>query len=107
LPQLAEHFGGGGKGEIISQLTMTMPGIGLVMGGMASGWLIGRLGGRLLLLAALVLYGIAGSAGLYADNVLALYASRFLVGFSAANVMTCSNFFIGGFFDEVRRGRMI
>ena len=107
LPQLAEHFGGGGKGEVISQITMTMPGIGLALGGTAAAWLIGRLGGRLLLLSALLLYGLAGSVGLFADHVVTLYVSRLLVGFSAANVMTCCNFFIGEFFADQRRGRMI
>lgn len=107
LPQLAEHFGGGGKGELISQITMTMPGVGLALGGTAAGWLIGRLGGKLLLLSALLLYGLAGSVGLFADEVLVLYVSRLLVGFAAANVMTCCNFFIGEFFDDKRRGRMI
>lgn len=107
LTQLAEHFGGGGKGELIAQAVMTTPGMGLVLGGTAAGWLIGRLGGQKLLLAALLLYGAAGSVGLFADDLVELGIARFLVGFAAANVMTCCNFFIGEFFGEVKRGRMI
>ena len=52
LPKLSAQFGGGKVGaEIAGQMVMSVPAIGLILGGIGSGWLIERVGARRLLLA--------------------------------------------------------
>jgi MFS family permease len=107
LHRMGEHFAGGGHGELQAQLIMSSAGFGLLLGGLAAALLIERLGARRLLLGGLVLYALAGSAGLYLDDVTALYLSRILAGMAAANISTAANSFIGTYFDEAGRGRML
>lgn len=108
LPAMSAHFGGGKLGaEILGQMVMSVPATGLILGGIASGWLIERVGARRLLLLSLFAYALFGSAGLWADNIWVLFASRALLGFFTACVSTAGNSFIGEFFEEKGRGRML
>jgi MFS family permease len=105
LPAMSAHFGGGKFGaEILGQMVMSVPATGLILGGIASGWLIERFGARRLLLLSLFAYALCGSVGLWADNIWALFASRALLGFFTACVSTAGNSFIGEFFQEKGRG---
>ncbi|MBO9376910.1 MFS transporter [Sphingomonas histidinilytica] len=108
LPKLSAQFGGGKVGaEIAGQMVMSVPAIGLILGGIGSGWLIERVGARRLLLASLLLYALCGSAGLWVGDLWALFVSRTLLGFFTACISTSANSFIGEFFDEKGRGRML
>jgi MFS family permease len=89
LPQLAAHLGGG-DGALYAQLIMTMPSIGLMVGGPVIGWGAELIGPRPVLIAALAIYAVAGSAGLYLDGVGALLASRLLLGLAVAGIGTSS-----------------
>lgn len=107
LHPLAAHFGGGSDAVLGVQMMAAMPGLGLMLGGLASSWVIDRIGARALLLYALLGYMIAGSAGLYIEDVIGLCISRFLLGLAAASIATASNTLIGQSFDGAARGKMI
>jgi len=104
LPKLSAQFGGA---ELAGQMVMSVPAIGLILGGIASGWLIERFGARRLLLVSLLAYALSGSAGLWVGDLWALFVSRILVGFFTACISTAGNSFIGEFFGEKGRGRML
>src|SRR5690349_15180070 len=38
---IAQHFGGGDHGAMVAQLTITLPAIGVILGGPLTAWLIG------------------------------------------------------------------
>lgn len=107
LPSIARHFGAQVGGTLIAQWIMTAPAIGLMLGGPAGGLLIDRLGPRRLIMAAFALFAIAGSAGLYLDNAMALLLSRFFLGLAGSCVATAATWLIGERFDEVSRRRVI
>jgi len=107
LHPLAAHLGGGSDAVFGVQMMAAMPGLGLVLGGVASSWTIDRIGARALLVHSLLVYMIAGSAGLYLDGLAGLCVSRFVLGIAAACIATASNTLIGHFFEGVARGRMI
>jgi MFS family permease len=106
LPQLAAHLGGGG-GVLYAQLIMSMPSIGLMVGGPVIGWGAELVGPRPVLLAALSIYAVAGSAGLYLDGVGALLASRLLLGLAVAGIGTSSLTILGQHLSGARRSRLI
>src|ERR1700730_9938470 len=64
LSSLAAHFGRGPDGALIAQMIMTLPGIGVILGGPVTGWLVERTGSRRTVLASLLVYSLAGSVGL-------------------------------------------
>jgi len=90
LPGLAVFFGGGEQGSFLAQSIMTMPGLGMMVGGPLSGLLIERLGERRVILGSLLLFSLTGAAGLVLSDTVALLGSRFLVGVAASSFTTAS-----------------
>lgn len=88
LPGLASHFGGGEQGSFLAQMVMTMPGLGMMIGGPLAGVLIERLGERRVILASILAFAVTGSAGLYLSDSSTLLASRLLVGIAASSFTT-------------------
>jgi MFS family permease len=86
LPQMAADLGA--RGEFIAQLTLSLAALGLVLGALASGWILEKAGARSTLLSALVVYGVSGAAGLFLRDPMSLLASRFAVGFTSACMTT-------------------
>lgn len=107
LPMVSDHFGGGGRGDFIAQMMMTMPAIGVIIGGAVGGYIIQRFGVRRVLFAALFAYAAAGSAGLYVDAAWGLFASRLALGAAVAVYSTCVVVLIAEFFDGAARARLL
>ncbi len=80
LPGLASHIGADANGELLSQLVMVAPSFMIAIFGPLSGVAAERWGLRSCLLAALVLFAIAGTAGVFAPDLGVLTASRLLLG---------------------------
>jgi MFS family permease len=107
LPQLAHYFGGGSQGELVAQLTLTISALGMMVGALASGWIVDRLGYRVVLLGALLCYGALGSGGLVLQSAAALLASRFGVGFAGACLVTTCVSLIAAQYEGHRRARVL
>lgn len=106
LPDIAAHFGSDG-GAFIAQMVMTMPGAGIIVGGIAGGLLVGRVGIRPALFGGLAVFAIAGAAPLLLDAGSALLLSRFILGLAAATVQTALVTLISLAFDDSRRAKLI
>lgn len=102
LPGIASHYASFGDSALVAQMVMTMPGIGIIVGGPLMGWLVERFGARLLLFFSLGTYSIAGSAGLYLDAIVVLLASRLMVGVAASGVATSALSIIAAANEEMR-----
>jgi MFS family permease len=107
LSEMAASLGSGPNAALMAQLFMTMPSVGMMVGGLASAWLVGRLGARRLLLAALALYGGAGVAGAVMNDVGLLLASRLFLGVAASGIATGATTLLAELFDESTRSRLI
>ncbi|SFV12628.1 MFS transporter [Pseudoduganella namucuonensis] len=107
LPGLAGYFSQGRDGALVAQLVMTMPSVGIIIGGPVTGWLVERWGRRRTLFAALALYSAAGCAGYLLTDATVLLASRLVLGLCAAGVATSTLALIGDYFDSETRGRIL
>jgi len=107
LPMTAAHFGGGSHGALIAEWLLTMPSIGVVIGGPLVGWFVERFGARRILLICLAIFGLAGSAGLVIEDSTVLLASRFVVGLVATGQLTAATNIIGEQFSGPRRGKVV
>ena len=105
LPLMAADLGKGGV--FTAQMMMSTPAMGVIVGGLLSGWLAERLGAKTLLIAMLVGYAIIGSSGLYLTAIPILLASRLLLGVCVAAIGTSINTLIGELFDEKKRARLL
>jgi MFS family permease len=106
LPLVAAHFDSQG-GAMTAQMIMTTPGMGVVAGGAIGGFTIEYAGVRRTLFAALLVYALAGAAGLYVSDIWGLLAARFLLGVAVAHVSNCCLTLVGAWFDETDRARIL
>lgn len=108
LSSLAAHVGQGGtKGALVAQLIMTLPGIGVILGGPVTGWLVERTGIRRTIIASLFVYSVAGTLGLFVDNLWLMFVSRLLLGTSAAGVATSTMALVGQCYRDEARARLL
>jgi MFS family permease len=107
LPGIAGHFGGGAAGQLTAQLVMTLPSIGLMIGGPLSGWIIDRYDARRVMFAALLAYSLLGAAGAVLTDRWSLLASRFLLGFVACALVNATNTLISRRYDPAVRAKLI
>ena len=103
LPLIAAHYGGGHDGAFVAEWLLTMPSIGIMVGGPASGWFVERFGARTVLLACFGVFGLAGLSGMFIENSSLLFASRFIVGVTAAGQATAATAVAGDRFVGQRR----
>jgi MFS family permease len=107
LPQLARDFGGGSQGMLIAELTLMISALGMMVGALASGWIVDRLGAPPVLLGSLLIYGLLGSGGLYLHSPALLLASRFGVGFVCACMVTTCISLIATDYSGQARARVL
>lgn len=105
--EAAAYFAKTGDGDLVAQMIMTVPAVGIIIGGPLCGWLIDRMGSKPFLLAVLAVFGTAGSAGLYLDDAISLAASRFVLGLATAGSMTAMITSITEYFSPEARARIL
>ncbi|MBB3000733.1 MFS family permease [Paraburkholderia tropica] len=105
LPAMQQHFANVPGIETLVPVVVTMPMFVLGALAMVIGAVSDKIGRKRVLVGALVLYAIAGTAPLYLDSIQAILASRALVGLAEAAAMTVSTSFIGDYFTGAKRDR--
>ncbi|MEM7116956.1 MAG: MFS transporter [Chloroflexota bacterium] len=88
LPGMAAAFADTPDVDFLVRLTLTMPALFIAVGALFAGVLLDRIGRRPVLLASLVLYGIAGTAGFFLNSLVAILVSRALLGLAVAGIMS-------------------
>jgi MFS family permease len=103
LSTMADALGGAKNGYWIGQLTMTIPDIGIILGGPLAGLIVERYSARMLLFASFGLYAAAGVAGMVIDDGYTMLSTRLLVGFAGAGIATSTTALIGNRFEGQTR----
>jgi len=107
LPLIVEHFQSSDDGNLVAQWVLTMPSVGIAIGGPAAGWVVGKFGARLVLLVCLILFALIGLSGFVIESTIVLLASKLAVGIMAAGQATASSIVLGETFVGIRRGSVI
>jgi MFS family permease len=107
LAAIARDYDATGHGALIAQMSVTIASAGVIAGALASGWIIARAGARATMLASLAIYGVAGSGGLTLADAGLLLASRTLLGFATACLVTACISTIAARYAPEARGRAI
>lgn len=105
LPAIQRHFASVPGIETLVPTVVTMPMLILGALAMVIGAVSDRVGRKRVLVGALVLYAVAGTAPLYLNSIYAILTSRAFVGLAEAAVMTISTSFIGDYFSGAQRDR--
>jgi MFS family permease len=86
---------------------LTMPAIWVLLFSPVAGWMSDRLGRRSLLLAAMVVYALLGTAPAFMSNLYAIILTRAGVGICESVVMTVSTTMISDYFKGRARERWL
>jgi len=105
LPAMEKHFAAVPNIQTLVPVIVTVPMLALAVFGMLAGGASDRIGRKPLLLGALALYGVAGTAPTYLESINAIIASRVFVGIAEAGIMACSTALIGDYFSGAQRDR--
>lgn len=107
LPLIADAFKDEPGVALLSRLVITMPALAIALTGVLAGVIADRLGRRRLLLGSLALYVLAGTSGVYLDDLRAILVGRFFLGIAVAGVMTSASALIGDLFELGPRARFL
>jgi MFS family permease len=85
------------------KLVITLPALFIVIGSPIAGMIVDRFGRKFLLLTTAILYGLAGSSGLYLDNLTGILVGRALLGVAVAGVMVSATTLIADYYSGPAR----
>jgi MFS family permease len=106
-PAIASHFGGATQGKLIAQYFIAISGLGVMVGAPLAGLALDRFGFRLVVVAVLSLYILAGLAGMVLDNAPALLGSRLLIGAAAGGFSSSSIALLGHRWEGPARAKIV
>lgn len=107
LPGLQARFADDPNAEVLTRLLITAPSLIVAIIAPFAGALTDRFGRRKPLFLGLLIYALAGTAGLYLASLPSLLVSRLILGLGVACVMTAQAALIGDYFKGAERGRLM
>jgi MFS family permease len=107
LPAMKQYF----ESEIVDpdrrntlvQLVITLPALFIVMGSPIAGIVVDRFGRKPLLLSATIMYGLAGSSGIYLESLTAILVGRAMLGLAVAGIMVSATTLIADYYTGSKR----
>ncbi len=105
LPKIAAFYSD--ASDIWIKLVLTIPALFTALGSPIAGWAIDRYGRRRVLLAATLLYGIAGAGGGLLSSLPWLLVSRAFLGVAVGTVLTTVTALIGDYYEGDQRSEMM
>jgi MFS family permease len=102
LPAMKQHFESAiadpDLRTTLVKLVITLPALFIVIGSPIAGMIVDRFGRKSLLLISAILYGLAGSSGLYLENLTAILAGRAFLGLAVSGVMVSATTLIADYY---------
>jgi MFS family permease len=106
LPTLQAVFHDTPNAGFLTRQLVTVPALFIVLAAPVAGWLVDRAGRVRLLVASILLYVLAGSAGGLLDRLDLILVSRAFLGMAVAGVMTSVTTLIADYFEGPVRERV-
>jgi MFS family permease len=103
LPGLAQLFHDDPNADMLTRLLVTAPSLSIALLAPFVGLAVDRIGRRVILLSGVILFVVAGSAGLYLPDLPTIFASRVILGVAVALIMTAQTTLIGDYFSGAAR----
>lgn len=107
LPHIQQTFSSGSRSAFWVRMLLTTPALFIVICGPLAGALVDRFGRKRLLVSALALYGLAGTAGMYLRTLPGLLISRGLLGAAVSIIFTAATALIADYYQGDARVRFL
>ncbi|MGA1835882.1 MFS transporter [Herbiconiux sp. 11R-BC] len=105
LPTLTGVFASVPGSEALVPLIVTIPALMIALIAPFAGAIVDRVGRKRLLVVALIVYAVLGTAPLYLDSLPGIVLSRVGVGITEAAIMTCCTTLLADYFVGARRDK--
>ncbi|MFN3202055.1 MAG: MFS transporter [Bradymonadia bacterium] len=90
-----------------SRLMLTVPALAVALIALSAGWLVDAIGRRRTLVYGLVIYGVAGTSGLWLGSLHALLVGRLALGIGVAFIMTSATTLLADLVPGAARQRIM
>lgn len=107
LPAMLKHFETVPNSAYWVRLVLTLPALFIAISAPILGILVDRLGRKPLLFTALIVYGVAGSSGLWLTSLDTIIIGRALLGISVAGITISSTALIADYYVGETRGKFL
>jgi MFS family permease len=107
LPAMQQHFADVPNAAYLVRLILTVPALTIAIGAPLVGVIIDRLGRKPLLAIALIVYGLAGSSGLWLNAIGLILLGRAFLGLSVAGIMVTATALIADYYTGSARGQFL
>lgn len=107
IPKISDHFQGVPNAELLVRLFLTTPFLLTAIAAPLAGYVIDKFGRKLILIAAIIVFGIAGTSGLYLNSLVALIIGRAFLGISIGCIFTACIALIADYYEREARQKMM
>ena len=107
LVEIGRAFADVRDARFLVPLLLTLPALFIGLTAPFAGLVVDRFGRKKVLISALVVYGVAGTSGLYLDTLTGLLVGRAMLGLAVAGVMTGSTTLIADYLEGAQRERFM
>ncbi len=92
---------------LVKFILLSIPALFIILGAPLVGWLSDNVGRKSLLNVSLIVFGIAGTSGYFADSFLFMFVGRAVLGLSIAGIKTATVAMVGDYYQGPERNRVI
>ena len=107
LPQIAQEFADTAGVDVLVPIVLTAPSLVIGLTAPFAGFIADKIDRKRVLLIAMVVYAVVGTAPLYLGSLHSIIISRVLLGVCEAAIMTCCTTLIGDYWSGPRRSKYL
>ncbi|PZV15066.1 MAG: MFS transporter [Pseudanabaena sp.] len=107
LPAMLQHFESVPNSAYWVRLVLTLPALFIAISAPVLRVLVDRIGRKPLLLLSLIIYGLAGSSGLWLNSLDTIIVGRALLGVSVAGISISTTALIADYYSGAARGKFL
>jgi len=92
---------------LVKFILLSIPALFIILGAPVVGWLSDNMGRKDLLNGSLLVFGIAGASGYFADSFFFMFVGRAVLGLSIAGIKTATVAMVGDYYKGAERNKII
>ncbi len=92
---------------LVKFILLSIPALFIILGAPFVGWLSDNVGRKHLLNSCLLIFGISGASGYFADSFFFMFVGRAILGLSIAGIKTATVAMVGDYYEGAERNKII
>ncbi len=92
---------------LVKFILLSIPALFIILAAPLVGWLSDNVGRKGLLNASLLIFGISGASGYFADSFFFMFVGRAILGLSIAGIKTATVAMVGDYYEGSARNKVI